>query len=76
MRRIERIQNEMLWRRYALRLSELRDRHGHHEGEQERLLFHGADKSTLEAVINEGFDIRVSNAGSLGQGGASIFISP
>ncbi|KAK9832024.1 hypothetical protein WJX84_002179 [Apatococcus fuscideae] len=31
-------------------------------------LFHGAGKHALEAIINEGFDIRVANAGSLGQG--------
>ncbi|KAK9832573.1 hypothetical protein WJX84_000851, partial [Apatococcus fuscideae] len=67
VKRIERVQNPRLWRRFALRRKELRDEHGH-EGDNESLLFHGADKSTLEAVINEGFDIRVANVGSLGLG--------
>lgn len=67
MKRIERVQNPILWRRFALRRQELQDKHGP-EGANESLLFHGADKATLEAVINEGFDIRVANQGSLGQG--------
>lgn len=74
VRRIERVQNKILWARYAFRQAELRQRHGH-QGENESLLFHGADKATLEAITNEGFDIRVSNAGTLGQGQTSALLS-
>lgn len=73
MKRIERVQNPKLWRRYAFGRKELRDEHGH-EGDNESLLFHGTDKATLEAVINQGFDIRVANRGSLGQGKASVVL--
>ncbi len=65
--RIERVQNQRLWKRYSLRRSEMRETHGF-QGEREQQLFHGTDKLTLEAIVNEGFDIRVSNAGSLGAG--------
>ena len=70
VKRIERVQNPKLWRRFVFGRKELRDEHGH-EGDNESLLFHGTDKATLEAVINQGFDIRVANRGSLGQGKAS-----
>ncbi|KAK9855141.1 hypothetical protein WJX84_001873 [Apatococcus fuscideae] len=68
VKRIERIQNRMLWARFALRQSELRQKHGH-DGDNQQMLFHGADKATLEVVIKEGCDTRVCNkAGSLGLG--------
>ncbi|KAK9843273.1 hypothetical protein WJX74_009568 [Apatococcus lobatus] len=64
---IERVQNKVLWRRFALRRNELQQKHGY-SGSNDLKLFHGAGKHALEAIINEGFDIRVANAGSLGQG--------
>ena len=67
---IERVHTEMLQQRYGLRKRELRDKNGE-GGVNEMLLFHGADKATLEAVINEGFDIRIANRGSLGRGDAA-----
>ena len=38
------------------------------QGDNESLLFHGASQQALEAIVNEGFDIRVANPGSLGTG--------
>ena len=67
---IEHVHNEVLQQRYALWKEELRDKNGE-GGVNEMLLFHGADKATLEAVINEEFDIRVTNQGSLGTGEAA-----
>lgn len=74
VRCIERVQNKMLWRRFALRRKELQQKHGH-LGSNDAHLFHGADKRALEAIVNEGFDIRVSKAGSLGQGANLIDLS-
>ena len=64
---IERVQNPMLWRRFALRRGELSDKHGA-QHEMDTTLFHGTDKSICEAVVNEGFDIRVAKPGALGTG--------
>ena len=64
---IERVQNPMLWSRFALRRGELNDKHGA-QHEMDTTLFHGTDKSICEAVVNEGFDIRVAKAGALGTG--------
>ena len=64
---IERVQNKRLWERYAFRKKELLAMHGY-TGDNESWLFHGADKLALEAIVNEGFDMRIANAGSLGKG--------
>ena len=57
----------MLWERYALRQREPCTKHGY-QGDNENLLFHGADNLALEAIVNEGFDMRITNGGSLGRG--------
>ena len=64
---MKRIQNPMLWRRFALRRQELINKTGR-DSQGETLLFLGTDKMTMQAIVNEGFDMRVSNAGSMGRG--------
>ncbi|KAL4439959.1 hypothetical protein ABPG75_002960 [Micractinium tetrahymenae] len=66
--RIERVQQLDLWSQYQRRLARIANEAGR-SNVNERSLFHGADKETLETICTEGFDHRVANLhGALGAG--------
>ena len=67
MKRIERVQNKELWRRYASRRRELCSAHGI-AGANEQELFHGAARTTLEEIIRHGLDVQFARGGALGKG--------
>ena len=64
---LERIQNDMLWKFYALTRHRVATCNG--GDPNERLLYHGARaRENMDAIINFGFDMRVANSGSAGVG--------
>lgn len=66
--RVVRLQNIRLWTKFELRKREILESMAATDV-NERMLWHGADKSTLAIVASEGFDIRVSQlTGLLGAG--------
>lgn len=66
--KIERIQHAKLWRRFALRRTELLESRGR-EGLNEKLLFHGTGSGTADRIVQEGFDMRlVNHASAYGNG--------
>ncbi|NWW99314.1 PAR14 polymerase, partial [Caloenas nicobarica] len=52
--KIERIQNPFFWKAYQIKKSEMDNKNGN--GNNERLLFHGTNKESLDLINNYGFN--------------------
>ena len=60
IQRLERVQNERVWQRYAARRSELQS-----QGWLEVYLFHGTSKKSLASITKSGFVTSLSHYGGL-----------
>ncbi|KAH3883401.1 uncharacterized protein LOC127834188 [Dreissena polymorpha] len=69
VKKIFRIQNHKIWEKYSVTRSHMIEELGMRLTYESRL-FHGTDVSAIEAICNEGFDLRVSgkNAVAFGNG--------
>lgn len=61
------MQNPGLWRKHMLRTKQIAEQSST-RNPNEKLLFHGAPRSVLSKIVNEGFDRRYSRNGAFGYG--------
>lgn len=65
MKKIIRLQNKELWKKYFIKRSELAEKNGGDPNEQ--FLFHGTAPRNILPVANSGLDMRLANdAGAIG----------
>ena len=65
--RVERVQNKILWERYAARQRDLQSQNGI-RGDNEQQLFHGTASASLNDIISLGLDVKYARGGALGKG--------
>ena len=64
--RIERVVNDSLWRKYAMRMREIKAETGRLSA-NEVILFHGTSGMNPEVIANDGIDFRFANGGMWGR---------
>ncbi|KAM7181141.1 protein mono-ADP-ribosyltransferase PARP12-like [Macrochelys suwanniensis] len=72
IQRIRRIQNPSLWQVFQWQKEQMKKKNGGKDVD-ERLLFHGTDRSHLEAICNQNFDWRICGVHGTSYGKGSYF---